>query len=368
MISAAMLGTSTFAWFTMSREVEVTGIKMTASVPEDLQISPGYTLTMKGNNAYAINGTESFLTQLVDSTTTNSFEGKTAKAPLANDTQMWSNVLQLDHYYALGKIIPASSSKGLNLFFTPEANDEGRGVQYDASFYQVTDGLTESGTYMTALHALSKNENLSSGTWSSGTGYSAAANYSITNSDGYYVDIPVWIRSSSTSNVQLKVKAQTNWNTNAHIGDADVELYKAVRAVVIPDSSTNGSGTAGLIDVKDASGAVSRYGGPSIINYYGRGGFNSGAVKENAAANLNGGYDSRNSGTLPTWADVYEDVTMYDGDDPVVTIPARTSDAAQYGEGVKVWIRVWLEGEDPECWNKNAAQDFTIDVSFEKIV
>ena len=33
--------TDSYAWFTMSREVEVTGIKMTASVPEDLQISLG---------------------------------------------------------------------------------------------------------------------------------------------------------------------------------------------------------------------------------------------------------------------------------------------------------------------------------------
>ncbi|MBQ4464630.1 MAG: hypothetical protein II916_01510, partial [Oscillospiraceae bacterium] len=41
MISAVMLASSTYAWFTMSREVEVTGIKMTASVPANLQVSIG---------------------------------------------------------------------------------------------------------------------------------------------------------------------------------------------------------------------------------------------------------------------------------------------------------------------------------------
>ena len=34
--SAVMLSTSTYAWFTMSREVEVTGISMTATTPEDI--------------------------------------------------------------------------------------------------------------------------------------------------------------------------------------------------------------------------------------------------------------------------------------------------------------------------------------------
>ena len=40
--SAAMLSTSTYAWFTMSKEVEVTGINMTATVPDNIQISLGY--------------------------------------------------------------------------------------------------------------------------------------------------------------------------------------------------------------------------------------------------------------------------------------------------------------------------------------
>ncbi|MDD6098764.1 MAG: hypothetical protein PUB66_08630, partial [Oscillospiraceae bacterium] len=39
--SAVMLSTSTYAWFTMSREVEVTGIQMTATTPDDMQISIG---------------------------------------------------------------------------------------------------------------------------------------------------------------------------------------------------------------------------------------------------------------------------------------------------------------------------------------
>nr|MCR5147533.1 hypothetical protein [Eubacterium sp.] len=40
-LSAAMLGTATYAWFTMSREVEVKNIQLTATTPEDIQLSLG---------------------------------------------------------------------------------------------------------------------------------------------------------------------------------------------------------------------------------------------------------------------------------------------------------------------------------------
>jgi hypothetical protein len=349
----------------MSREVEVTGIKMTATVPEDLQISPGYTTSAdnasyKGNMSYAINGDASFLTSLESGTTTNKVEGTTAKAPSNTDSQMWTNSLQLDHYYALGKIIPASSDNGANIFFTNEANDEGRGVQYDASFYQATSGNNESGTYMSSLHALTSGETLTSGTW---TGYVQAASFEDTKSDGYYVDIPLWIRSSSKTAVGLSVKAQANYNTTAKKGTADIELYQAVRAVILTDNPSTGSGTAGLIDVTNASGATTRFGGPSIVDYYGRGSLSSGAVFTDGK--LDGSYDSRNSGTEPNWTGIYKNVTMYNGTSSVVTVPASSTDT--YGEPVKIWVRVWLEGEDPQCWNQNAAQDFTIDLQFTKV-
>ena len=43
--SAVMLSTATYAWFTMSREVEVTGIKLTATTPQTIEISLGQATT-----------------------------------------------------------------------------------------------------------------------------------------------------------------------------------------------------------------------------------------------------------------------------------------------------------------------------------
>ena len=39
--SAVMLSTATYAWFTMSREVEVTGLQMSATASDALEISLG---------------------------------------------------------------------------------------------------------------------------------------------------------------------------------------------------------------------------------------------------------------------------------------------------------------------------------------
>ena len=43
--SAVMLSTATYAWFTMSREVEVTGIKLTATTPQTIEVSLGRATT-----------------------------------------------------------------------------------------------------------------------------------------------------------------------------------------------------------------------------------------------------------------------------------------------------------------------------------
>ncbi len=35
-----------------------------------------------------------------------------------------------------------------------------------------------------------------------------------------------------------------------------------------------------------------------------------------------------------------------------------------YGDAVKAVIRVWLEGEDPDCWNDTAGQNWSINLKF----
>ena len=54
-ISAVMLATSTYAWFTMNKEVEVTGLQMQATASSGLEISLGAFGTQSGTKAVSVN-------------------------------------------------------------------------------------------------------------------------------------------------------------------------------------------------------------------------------------------------------------------------------------------------------------------------
>lgn len=322
--SAAMLSTSTYAWFTMSKEVEVTGINMTATVPENLQVSVG-TIT----SGKSLNDDDSYV---ADNTV----------AP-AEET-MWSNMLVLSQYYSFGKLIPASSTNGLNIFFTPDATVVGKTVANDAKYIQAANGLSaqpDSGgsSYMATLH------NNDGSIWNA----TGANTYDKTNDDGYYVDVPIWFRTSSKTDVDLSVEAYVGPGPVTTTGN---ELYKAARVVIIDSSSTSS-----LIPLKDSGNA----GTELTWNYYGRkatGGSTDSTNISNAAVVASGTY----GGTTP----IYAAASYYTPSSKVCTVSAAAADA-QYGEGNKIYARIWLEGEDQDCWNKNAGQDFTINLKFNKI-
>ena len=93
--SAVMLSTATYAWFTMSREVEVTGIKLTATTPQTIEISLGKATT--GNTLTA---------------------GQEATAPGTDET-LWSHTAATGSVYKdFGKLIPASSVNGSDMFYS----------------------------------------------------------------------------------------------------------------------------------------------------------------------------------------------------------------------------------------------------------
>lgn len=103
--SAVMLSTATYAWFTMSREVEVTGIKLTATTPQTIEISLGKATT--GNTLTA---------------------GQEATAPGADET-LWSHTAATGSVYKdFGKLIPASSVNGFDMFYTVKATENGKKV------------------------------------------------------------------------------------------------------------------------------------------------------------------------------------------------------------------------------------------------
>ena len=244
----------------MSREVEVQNIQLAATTPEDIQISLGAI----GSSAEGTSLAQSSGYLSVDATT------KAVKDPATNYD--WSNIADISHYYSFGKLIPASSNTGASIFFTPDANGVGKTLKTGAKFYTAVAGTTvtngsaaESGTG--TLNATS-HVNVASDTWATGTestDYKTATAWNKTNDDGYYVDIPVWFRTSSVQGAQLSVEAAVYDNTTTPIYGTDngattdsKELYKAVRVVVLNADGTVAT-TNNTIPVKDG-GADATFG------------------------------------------------------------------------------------------------------------
>ncbi len=403
MISAAMLGTSTFAWFTMSREVEVQNIQMTATTPEDIQISLGK--IYKDNACAGASDSESFT--LGGSTGWLKAVNGEAEAPRgvtvsgttytadAHDELDWSNIADISAYYEFGKLIPASSHDGVNVFFTPDAAGAGRTLTAQAKFYQAVSALTpykwkdttkeftSDGTGASAqatAHIYGDDKtNATTHTWgdfdstSNADGYKKSTEWNVTNDDGYYIDIPVWLRTSSTETTKLYVSGYvTSQGTSAPDADTD-DLYKAVRVAVLTDQGAVDKGCLALADGLD------QYIDPVT-------GQATHATKFPATAGLTGILDSLNynnrhsdvttgifgvSDTTNAANGNFTDVghtalVVNDGGTGKEVATLAVGNGAEYGPATKLIIRVWLEGEDENCWNENAGQNWNIALKFSK--
>ena len=325
--SAAMLSTSTYAWFTMSKEVEVTGINMTATVPDNIQLSLGY-----GQKTGAL-------------TAIGSNDGmKLVKAPENNDmSEDWSNNVAFYDYYKVPKLTPASSNTGSAIYTTNDANGVGKTVNETGLSIAGTEGALE-------LLAADK---------------TAVVEPASSTERADYVDFPVWLRSSSISDTNISIRATVTDGTNSNAvnvaGNGDT-LYKAARVSVLTGPNTNTS-----------AGVIIPYDGSDQGSYY----------VSNKALTAEGVLGTREtSNTYDVVDEVTQNTAAATGNGEVIfVVPgsssslsagsnfsngAATKSSNNYGEAVCVIVRVWLEGEDVNCWNATAGQDFQIALEFTK--
>lgn len=301
--SAVMLSTATYAWFTMSREVEVTGIKLTATTPQTIEVSLG------------------------KATAGATITSKTEATEPGDDEKLWSNKAATSSVYAsFGKLIPASSVDGNTLYYTTNAIALGKDVQFDnenSPFKSAMDKL---------VTAVASNKSAVNG------------DLSASDDDGYYLDIPVWFRTTSSTEVKLGVKA-TFENT---ADKADEEIYKAARVSIIDAKTAKATnGSSGVIASSDAV-------------YYNEG---SKAAVKAAAATEDAAYGKV---TSVVQCDVNTDkqVTNATNATTVAKVTPVASGKTGYGDVTQYYIRVWLEGEDQACWNGTASQSFNINLQF----
>lgn len=293
--SAVMLSTATYAWFTMSREVEVTGIKLTATTPQTIEISLG------------------------QATTSNTLtHGVEATAPNSDD--MWTHTAATGSVYQdFGKLIPVSSVDGFNMFYTEKATENGKKVS------DVPNPFTKAETAV--------GWEFKEGGKSAETG--AVVNAAENDGSGYYLDIPVWFRTTSTDAVTLGLEVEIK---NSSDDDTKSVLYKAARVAILPET-------------KSAQKVFSETG----AKYY-----KDGKAVATAAATLTDSYGDVSVATEVKATD--GKVTNAANATQVATVTKSTNTG--YGDAVKYYIRVWLEGEDEACWNANAGQDFQVNLKF----
>ena len=372
-VSAMTLASSTYAWFTMSREVEVKNIQMTATVPEDIQISLGHLQYVAGGETNVTQATAKNFTGLTDNqgilekASGSNADNGNVKAPLTGTDAIsmldWSSSADISQYYRLGKIMPASSTTGENIFFTPDAAGVGKSLKAGAAYYQAAT-LTSAFTWdttdktfksngsggdsaMATLHAIN-NTTRSSDKWNDGSTsddntYSTAEEWFDTNDDGYYVDIPVWFRSSAKEDINLSVDAYVTSNA----AKDDDDLYLAARAAILynatPAIDATPAATSNLLRIRQDALTETK----SIVDFM---------YTTNSTGDAVNAVDASKVAT-------YTDATEYEGAG-LVKVLAGTNNV--YGTPTKAIIRVWLEGEDPNCWNQNAGQNFNISLKFSK--
>ena len=332
----------------MSREVEVTNLQMTATVPEDIQLSLG---ALTSGELGLNTGT------LTKASGTNADNGNVADPAVSTD---WSNLADISAYYQFGKMIPASSTTGANIYFTPNANGVGKTVASDAAYYdaavalaaQTEDRTSATTKYNTTVHA----KTAANDAWST-TSYTAGSGWNTTADDGYYIDVPVWFRTSSEKGASLSVQAYVKPKTSTQTANDDNEaLYRAVRVAVLDNS---GASLTDIIPVADGWDITNKQlkkhpfdlgtnDTNSVVNYY------TGRV----ASLTNAAVKAEGTGATTT---TYGAASMYDKSG-VITLAAGSD--GKYGAMTKVVIRIWLEGEDTDCWNDTAGQDWSINLKF----
>ncbi|WP_294469536.1 hypothetical protein [uncultured Ruminococcus sp.] len=321
----------------MSREVEVKNIQMVATVPEDIQISLG-----------ALTGGELNLNTGYLAETSKTASALATVAAPAKDTD-WSNMVDMGKYYEFGRLIPASSVDGVDVFFTPDANGVGKTVKTDATFIQANGGTDSADiSYQATAHTFTAAEaNGATTPWGvTGKLYTPNTGWNTTNDDGYYIDIPIWFRTSSKSQVDLQVQgyvlpgdtdASKPTAASSVTGYEDT-LCKAVRVAILDSTAANS--VSKIIPLTDTNFGT----GTAITgNYYNRAG------QVGAVAGDDGSYSAPDIGVLAT---------------DTIAVTAATSSQNGYGTPIKYVIRVWLEGEDQDCWNATAGQDWKIALKF----
>jgi hypothetical protein len=350
-VAVVIIGVLTMAWFSNNTKVNGTNMSVTVVAPEYVQISLGHVDTVNSVLSRTSGGTP------VDPSV---------------DADWSYNEIDVSEYYRFGRLFPASSISGEAIYFTPDSVQNGRFLKSEYRTYRA-DGYTDgdikhirnndfvasddvNGLNATAYIFQTVSEKSVAEYWN---GYNKGIYWYDTNDDGYYVDIPIWFRTNSATDVNLSVEGyvtKKNGNTDDSASETD-SLYKAVRVAILNsnyNAAVSANETTGyernIIPLKHKSN------GDSILdskNYTDR----SAASDDGQLFGLDYHLNDQQEyeyGYFP-----YE---ALGSDVPVATLSSASG--GSWGSSTKIYIRIWLDGDDKDCWNSTAGQDWCINLKF----
>lgn len=337
-LSASMLATSTYAWFTMNKVVEVTGLQMQATASSGLEISLGAWGTQAGEKAISVN------------------------TPTKEDISWKRSILVSDYYSQVGKILPSSTDTALSIYKVPAANVYAGGHAVEAN---------------AAITSATKGDSVALNLQRYGSNTGGLATIDTAGSEGYFIDIPMWIRSSNQADTPVYATV-TITDPQSSNGS---ELIKAARVAIIPIASADEESDTCAVTFASASYGASTDAATvsSVLSTQKLFGLkakgSSAAMDTNTAIdwptyhdgiviNSTGAYAP--SGGSATLGETTLNGARGVGETSIAatnvfTIPAAKSD--DYGR-VGFVARVWLEGESIYCEDATANQDWNIDFYF----
>ena len=366
-IVAIAVGTA--AWFASNKEVGGNGMQISMETPEYVQISPGKT-------------TNIVLNDIEDLLVLDDFGG--GLEPDAASEYDWSNRLDVSNYYCFGKMIPASSVEGEQIIFTPDAVQTGRELREEARFIRA-DGKTDNDlkqivgkadannpdqdSLMASAYEYRNQNEKNSEFW---TGYRGYTKWYNTNDDGYYVDIPIWLRTNAAEDISLSIKGYVTRKDGSILTQEDEDttdgaIYKAVRVAVLTESGAaaaykpgneneNSSLVHNIIPLTNGDD------GDSILdsrNY---------TVTRDTTNTRDDEklFGLQMTGVEPAVVCSYQEYEAYDKDNYRIIMLTAPEEGSEWGTVKKMIVRIWLDGDDIDCWNETAGQDWCIYLSFLK--
>ncbi|MBE5863963.1 MAG: hypothetical protein E7295_14145 [Lachnospiraceae bacterium] len=378
-----LIAVLTMAWFVNNTKVNGTNMSVIVQMPQGVQISLGRTSDV------ALNNPTDYL-MLVTEEEAAASEGTllqgTVHSPrvTGNDSlNDWSETVNFGNYYNIGKLFPASSDSGQHILFTPDSLPNGKYLENGARFFLAsgkTDGdlkhyMKESflvsndpNSLMATVHPYGNGESKSEPFWST---YIPSASWYDTNDDGYYVDIPVWLRTNSATSVNLKVEGYVTKRNGTLASEDDLNhLYKAMRVALLdaqynPVVGNDLDRKCNILSLKNATQF-----GSSEASILDSNNFtvtrDDNSQYENTELYGIRKYQDKLDENGGIWQpENYVQYNAYNGNDTVVVLPVATSGiTGDWGEAQKLIIRIWLDGDDEDCYNSTAGQNWNIHLRF----